>query len=75
MGAIEAIGGSLPLSTEVFAQRAHAYTLDPNRNPLKEVLDQAKSIEETPPLLGIFNDVPWHRFRESEAHAWAKAGF
>jgi 2-keto-3-deoxy-L-rhamnonate aldolase RhmA len=75
VNAIEAIGGSLPLSTEVFAQRAHAYTLNPNRNPLKEVLDQAESIEKTPPLLGIFNDVPWHRFRESEAHAWAKAGF
>jgi 2-keto-3-deoxy-L-rhamnonate aldolase RhmA len=75
VNAIEAIGGALPLSTEVFAQRAHAYTLNPNRNPLKEVLDQAKSIEKTPPLLGIFNDVPWHRFRESEAHAWAKAGF
>ena len=69
MNAIEAIGGSLPLKSEEFARRAHAYALNPNRNPLKEVLDQAGSVEDTPPLLGIFNDIPWHRFRESEAHA------
>lgn len=75
MTAIEAIGGSLPLTTEEFARRAHAYTMNPNRNPLKEVLDQADSVEATPPLLGIFNDVAWHQFRENEAHAWAKAGF
>ena len=75
MKAIEAIGGQLPLSTEGFARRAHAYTLKPGRNPLKEILDQAPSHEETPPLLGIFNDIPWHKFRESEAHAWAKAGY
>jgi len=73
--AIAAIGGERPLKTEEFARRAHAYTMNPNRNPLKEVLDQAPSFEKTPPLLGIFNDVPWHRFRENEAHAWAKAGF
>ena len=75
MNAIEAIGGSLPLTSEEFARRAYAYALNPNRNALKEVLDQCASVEDTPPLLGIFNDIPWHRFRESEAHAWAKAGF
>ncbi|MBS11974.1 MAG: hypothetical protein CME19_10290 [Gemmatimonadetes bacterium] len=75
MTAVEAIGGSLPLNTEEFARRAHAYTMKPTRNPLKEVLDKASSVEETPPLLGIFNDIPWHQFRENEAHAWAKAGF
>ncbi len=75
MNAIEAIGGSRPVCAEEFARRAYATTLDPNRNPLKEVLDKAGSVKETPPSLGIFNDVPWHKFRESEAHAWAKAGY
>lgn len=75
MTAIEAIGGSLPLTTEEFARRAYEYTLNPNRNPLKEVLDKAESVERTPPLLGIFNDVPWHQVRENEIHGWARAGF
>ena len=26
-------------------------------------------------MLGVFNDIPWHTFRETEAHAWARAGF
>ena len=30
---------------------------------------------KTPPMLGIFSDVPWHQLRESEVHAWARAGF
>lgn len=30
---------------------------------------------QTPPMLGIFSDVPWHQLRESEVMAWAKAGF
>ena len=72
--AIEAIGG-LPVPTEEFARRAHAYALDPGRNPVKEIMDRYQSVEQMPPLLGIFNDIPWHRFRESEAHAWARAGF
>ncbi len=75
MNAIEAIGGHLPLKSEEFARRAHAYALNPLRNSVKEILDQADSVESTPPLLGIFNDIPWHKFRENEAHAWAKAGF
>ena len=73
--AIEAVGGSRPLEVEEFARRAHAYVTHPGRNPLKEVLDRHASVAETPPLLGIFNDIPWHQFRESEAHAWARAGF
>jgi 2-keto-3-deoxy-L-rhamnonate aldolase RhmA len=73
--AIEAIGGSRPLKTEEFAIRAHDYTMNPSRNRLKQILDQADSMATTPPLLGIFNDIPWHQFRESEAHAWARAGF
>jgi hypothetical protein len=75
MNAIEAIGGHCPIRTEEFARRAHAYTIKPSRNPIKEIMDKAESFEETPPLLGIFNDIPWHKFRESEAHSWAKAGF
>ena len=74
MTAIEAIGGNRPLQTEEFARRAHACAMNPNRNPLKEILDSAASVEETPPLLGIFNDIPWYQFRENEAHAWAKSG-
>ncbi|MDP6702450.1 MAG: hypothetical protein QGH25_22535, partial [Candidatus Latescibacteria bacterium] len=75
MDAIEAIGGSRPLTKEEFARRAHAYALNPARNPLKEILDQHDSVEKTPPLLGGFNDVPWHKLREAEVHSWAKAGW
>ncbi len=71
----DAIGGPCPLTTQTFANRAAAYVSNPNRNPLKEILDQAESYNETPPLLGIFNDIPWHKFRESEALVWAQAGF
>ena len=73
--AIDAIGGSRPIETEEFARRAHDYTLNPSRNRLKEVLDRFDTVEKTPPMVGIFNDIPWHQFRESEAHAWARAGF
>ena len=75
MDAIEAIGGDRPLNADEFVRRACAYAVNPNRNPLKEKLDQAESYQKTPPLLGIFNDIPWHKFRESEAHVWARAGF
>lgn len=75
MNAIEAIGGNRPLKAEEFARRAHAHALNPARNSLKEILDRAESFADIPPLLGIFNDIPWHGFRRSEAHAWAKAGF
>ena len=75
MDAIEAIGGDRPLKAEVFARRAYEYTLNPTRNPLKGILDKSESVEKTPPLLGIFNDIPWHQFRDNEAFAWAKAGF
>ena len=75
MKAIEAIGGCRPLQAEQFAQRAYVCALNPLRNPIKEVMDKCPSVEETPPFLGIFNDIPWHKFRESEAHAWAKSGF
>ena len=73
--AIEAIGGSRPLSAEVFAQRAYNYALNPTRNSLKAILDQSESVKKTPPLLGGFNDIPWHKLREAEVHSWAKAGW
>jgi hypothetical protein len=75
LSAVDAIGGSLPLKTEEFAKRAYAYALNPGRNPLKEIMDKFSSVGETPPFLGMFNDIPWYKFRENEAHAWARAGF
>ncbi|MCE2450848.1 MAG: hypothetical protein J4F35_21610 [Candidatus Latescibacteria bacterium] len=75
MDAIAAIGGSRPLKAEEFARRAYNYALNPARNPLKETLDQCESVAKTPPLLGGFNDVPWHKLRDAEVHAWAKAGW
>ena len=64
-----------PLKGEEFAKRAYDFALDPNQNSLKRILDGAQSYGETPPLLGIFNDIPWHQFREDEAQIWAKTGF
>jgi 2-keto-3-deoxy-L-rhamnonate aldolase RhmA len=75
LNALEAIGGQRPLRTEEFANRAHAYALNPQRNSVKEALDRCTSVEATPPMLGIFNDIPWNLLREDEVHAWAKAGF
>ena len=75
MTALEAIGGARPLKPEEFARRAYNYALNPNQNPLRRILCAAESYEKTPPLLGIFNDIPWHKIRESEVHAWANAGF
>jgi 2-keto-3-deoxy-L-rhamnonate aldolase RhmA len=84
MTALEALSPSLddhsvapsrPLTSNHFADRAYRTALNPLRNPVKEVMDRSASVEETPPMLGIFNDIPWSTFRESEAHAWARAGF
>ena len=75
MNVIESLGGVLPLTTLEFANRAYKYALDPLRNPIKEIMDKCPSVEETPPFLGIFNDISWNKFRENEAHSWAKAGF
>ena len=75
MTAIEAIGGSRPLQPEEFAKRAYAYYANPTQNSLRRILCAAESYEKTPPLLGIFNDIPWHQIRETEVHAWANAGF
>lgn len=71
---IEAIGG-FPVPTEEFASRASKYVLNPQRNPVKEILDQYDDILKAPPLLGIFNDIPCHKLREDEVHSWARAGF
>lgn len=73
--AIDAIGGHLPVAVEEFARRAYEYAMNPCRNPLKAVMDRFDTVDGTPPFLGIFNDISWHHFRESEAHAWARAGF
>lgn len=75
MNAVDALGGSLPVTTEEFAKRAYEATLNPSRNHVKELMVRCGTVEKTPPLLGIFNDVPWFQFRENEAHAWARAGF
>ncbi len=75
MTALEAIGGKQPLEVDEFARRAHAYVKNPRRNPLKEIMDSSSSFEETPPFLGIFNDIPVNKLREDEVHSWAKAGF
>jgi len=73
--ALDAIGGNRPLQTEEYARRAHAFVMNPQRNAVKAVQDEYDSVAATPPLLGIFNDVPWYQVREDEAHSWARAGF
>lgn len=75
MTAIEAIGGNRPVTTDEFASRVYSSTINPQRNPVKAVMDRCPSPVETPPMLGVFNDIPWYKFRASEAHAWARAGF
>eukprot|EP00629_Pelagomonadales_sp_RCC1024_P001324 CAMPEP_0119267268 /NCGR_PEP_ID=MMETSP1329-20130426/5476_1 /TAXON_ID=114041 /ORGANISM="Genus nov. species nov., Strain RCC1024" /LENGTH=306 /DNA_ID=CAMNT_0007267185 /DNA_START=143 /DNA_END=1059 /DNA_ORIENTATION=+ len=57
------------VSVEELAERARQAVLDPQRNTARLALDAGE------PLLGLFNDVPKHQFRESDARAWALAGF
>lgn len=74
--AVNVIGGSWPVTTDEFADRAYLYARNPLRNPLKEVMDAYEGdVRATPPMLGIFSDIPVHQIRESEVHAWARAGF
>ena len=73
--ALSVIGGELPVNVQELAKRAYLYTLDPLRNPVKEVYDASSSVLEMPPMLGIFNDIPTHKMREDEVAAWARAGF
>ena len=73
--ALSVIGGELPVTVQELAKRAYLYTLDPLRNPVKEVYDASSSVSEMPPMLGIFNDIPTHKMREDEVAAWARAGF
>lgn len=73
--ALDVVGGSCPLNTAEFALRSYLYTMNTLRNPLKEVMDAYGDVRKTPPMLGIFSDIPWHQIRESEVHAWARAGF
>lgn len=70
------LGGEVaPLSVEETARRAYFYASNPLRNPLKEVQDAFDSVAGTPPVFGIFNDIPWNKIREDEVAAWANAGF
>ena len=73
--AINAIGGSVPVSVEEMASRASLAVLRPQRNPIRDVMKKFDRTEQIPPLLGIFNDIPWHQIRESDVASWAKAGF
>ena len=65
----------MPLTREVFAQRAYDGTLRPQRNALREVLDGCDSVWKTPPVLGIFVDIPARQLREDDLNAFARAGF
>eukprot|EP00040_Diaphanoeca_grandis_P004500 m.29105 g.29105 ORF g.29105 m.29105 type:complete len:334 (+) comp16040_c0_seq1:221-1222(+) len=73
---LDVVGGKVPLSVEEFGLRAYLQAMNPLYNPLKDVFSAFKGdITKTPPMLGIFSDIPWNQLRESEVHAWAKAGF
>lgn len=65
----------MPVGVHEFARRAYLYALDPSRNPVKDVMDAFPSVRATPPMLGIFNDIPAEKMREDEVMSWAKAGF
>ena len=58
------------ITTETLAERARLAVLDPQRNAVIEALTTSNR-----PLLGLFNDIPRHKIRESDARAWALAGF
>ena len=58
------------VSTATLAERAKLAVLDPQRNGVIEALTTSNR-----PLLGLFNDIPRHQLRESDARAWALAGF
>ena len=58
------------ITTETLAERARLAVLDPQRNAVVEALTTSNR-----PLLGLFNDIPRHKIRESDARAWALAGF
>jgi len=73
--AVSVVGGEIPVTTAEFARRAYAFVMNPQYNPVKEVMDTCPNVGQTPPMLGIFNDIPWHNLREDEVHSWAKAGF
>jgi len=73
--ALSVVGGTVPLPQHEVARRAYHYALDPMQNPIKQVFDSASSVKTTPPMLGIFNDIPCDKMREDEVLCWAKAGF
>jgi len=61
------------VSVEEFADRAMKWVLRPQRNPLVEAWGSTTT--KRLPKLGIFSDIPRHKFRSDEAQAWARAGF
>jgi len=69
MSALASVGGSIPLTAEQFAQRAYKGTLNPLLNPMKAVLDASTSVRDTPPLLGIFIDIPARNLRNDDLEA------
>lgn len=73
--AADVVGGAQPVRTEEFALRAYLHSLNPLRNPCKELMDASSDVRSAPPMLGIFSDIPVGQIRESEVHAWARAGF
>jgi hypothetical protein len=63
------------IGKEDLALKAYFHALFPLANPLKSLMECYSTVESTPPMLGIFNNIPWHQLRESDVEAWARAGF
>ena len=63
------------LSADDFAQRAYLHALNPRANPAKLHMDRHASVSETPPMLGLFNDIPHAKIRQDDVAALAAAGF
>ena len=63
------LGAGVGVDVAELAERARLAVLDPQRNSVKEL------VEAGTPALGLFNDIPARHFRESDARAWALAGF
>ena len=73
MTALAAIGGSRPATTEEFARRAHAYVMNPSRNPVKEIMDDL-GVEDVPFVggaKGIDRDAGKEEFHRPGARPFA----
>ncbi len=71
----QVLGGNVPVSIEEMASRASEAVLRPQRNPIRDVMMKYEDNDRIPPMLGIFNDIPFFQIRESDVASWAKAGF